>query len=648
MRAAENTFANILGRFFARLPGVVTLATRARSARGFYPTDLACRDSPLRKLFSRLLLVALVGVLIFAIVWFIGGPGESGAVVRFGTSIDPNELNHEAFRVDQTVRLAVHAVGSFEGRDALAVYGWIVDRATGAVVWQMLPENAQSERGTLATVDDTLAFEPGLYDAWFTSYGDPHAPVEGNDKGLFERLGSLISPDGRLWHGDAERWRFQLRYAEEIAADVVHGVEGADGRPDKNLPASDGLVWTSGPARNRADLSYLFEVSDAVELRLQGAGEVVRGEMLDGAVITRVFDGEVVWDMANAPLTWAGGSRKNQQVDATITLPRGFYKASYSTDQSHAYDSWTGNPPLNPVRWGLTITVADQAMRARISPFDPWNGRLPRIASFSCVGEDELLENTFTLSDTTAVMISAVGEVIGSSAYDYAVLLRQRPNTIGTEEVWSMENAATGPAGGADKNRLAEAVLSLVPGTYVLSYRTDGSHDCSEFNGDPPDNPDRWGATLFAIDPDFDPNSVTRPDPDSPEISPLGTDSLGAPMGEVLVRFDRVRNDEHRRASFMLDESTTVRIYALGEILPSGAYDYGWIEDANGESIWSMNRENTSTAGGSAKNRVFDGSLTLPAGRFTVHYTTDDSHAYGDFNQPPNDPSSWGIVIYRQ
>ena len=259
-----------------------------------------------------------------------------------------------------------------------------------------------------------------------------------------------------------------------------------------------------------------------------------------------------------------------------------------------------------------------------------------------------MLEDTFTLRDTTVVMISSVGEVIGSTSYDYAVLLRQPQNTIGTEEVWSMEDAETRHAGGTDKNRLAEAIFTLEPGTYVLSYRTDGSHDCSEFNGDPPDNPDRWGATLFAFDPDFDVSTVTRQSSRPDDIGHVGIDSTGAPSGEVLVRFKRIRNNEHRRATFELDEPSSIRIYALGEILPSGSYDYAWIEDANGEAIWTMSRENTTLAGGSAKNRLFDGSLALEPGRYTVHYITDGSHAYGDFHQPPNDPASWGVVIYRQ
>ncbi len=619
---------------------------RLRKDPAYHPIKSAPSHT-LRNFFSRFLLIALVGVLIFALVKYMGGFGDSDGPVSFGTSLDPNELHTNAFQVDSRVRLAVHAVGSFEGDD-LAAYGWIVDRATGDVVWQMLPENATPGRGTLATVDDTLSFEPGIYDAWFTSYGDPLQEAIDSGNGIIDRLGSLISRDGRIWHGDAERWRFSLSYAEPEASEVVHGLHGSDTRPDKNITLPEGLIWTSGAARNNAEHMYVFEVSAPIDVRLQATGELVDGELLDGAQISRIFDNEAIWDMANSPMIWAGGSIKNQRVDTTVTLSRGFYKASFTTDRSHAYDDWTGNPPLNPVSWGFTMSAADSTVGNRIAEFDPWSGRLPRIASFSCVGEDELLEDTFTLPDTTAVMISSVGEVIGSSSYDYGVLLRQPPNTVGTEEVWSMERVETRHAGGTDKNRLAEAILTLTPGTYTLSYRTDGSHNCGDFNSDPPDNPDRWGITLFAFDPDFDLGAVTRQDSPPDDIEHIGTDSLGAPSGEVLVRFKRVGNDEHRRATFLLQDSGRIRIYALGEILPSGAYDYAWIEDSGGERIWEMTRENTTRAGGTAKNRLFNGSVPLSAGRYTVHYVTDGSHAYGDFGQPPNDPASWGIVIYRE
>jgi len=63
--------------------------------------------------------------------------------------------------------------------------------------------------------------------------------------------------------------------------------------------------------------------------------------------------------------------------------------------------------------------------------------------------------------------------------------------------------------------------------------------------------------------------------------------------------------------------------------------------------VWEMTAENTTFAGGAAKNCRYDGAIDLPAGDYIVHYRTDDSHAYGDWNAaPPFDKNAWGITLY--
>ncbi len=76
-------------------------------------------------------------------------------------------------------------------------------------------------------------------------------------------------------------------------------------------------------------------------------------------------------------------------------------------------------------------------------------------------------------------------------------------------------------------------------------------------------------------------------------------------------------------------------------------YDYGWIEDAStGKVVWEMTYRMTEHAGGARKNRVYDGMIVLPAGKYTVFYETDGSHAFNDWNDdPPDDPTSWGITV---
>lgn len=207
-----------------------------------------------------------------------------------------------------------------------------------------------------------------------------------------------------------------------------------------------------------------------------------------------------------------------------------------------------------------------------------------------------------------------------------------------------MSRENTQHAGGASKNRSASAVLTLEPGTYILRYRSDGSHDCSDFNSSPPPVPERWGATLFALDPDFDLASVERPDPRT-----RNRERRETVEGQTLANLTRLGNNVRVTASFRLDEAATVRLYALGEIVPSDAYDYGWITDEDGTEVWRMTRENTRLAGGAKQNRVFDGTLRLDAGTYTVHFETDGSHAFGDFSQPPpNDPEAWGIRVWQE
>jgi len=40
--------------------------------------------------------------------------------------------------------------------------------------------------------------------------------------------------------------------------------------------------------------------------------------------------------------------------------------------------------------------------------------------------------------------------------------------------------------------------------------------------------------------------------------------------------------------------------------------------------------------------------ITLPAGDYVLRYRSDGSHSYNDWNSdPPDDPESWGIAVFR-
>jgi hypothetical protein len=78
-------------------------------------------------------------------------------------------------------------------------------------------------------------------------------------------------------------------------------------------------------------------------------------------------------------------------------------------------------------------------------------------------------------------------------------------------------------------------------------------------------------------------------------------------------------------------------------------YDYGWIEEAaSGRIVWEMTYRMTDAAGGAKKNRLFQGTLVLDPGKYAVHYRTDGSHSFNDWNAaPPADPEGWGIQVSR-
>ena len=200
------------------------------------------------------------------------------------------------------------------------------------------------------------------------------------------------------------------------------------------------------------------------------------------------------------------------------------------------------------------------------------------------------------------------------------------------ETVWDMREVRTEHAGGAQKNRLFDGIVTLDAGDYIAYYLTDDSHAYRDWNAAQPVGGEYWGLTLLAEGgADRVPTYAERENP------------------SALAQITRVRGGERERQHFTLDQRTEVRIYALGEGDPDEMYDYGWIEDARtGRAVWEMTYRTTERAGGAKKNRRAELTLTLPAGDYELRYRTDDSHAFGDWNAtPPDDPLHWGISVFR-
>jgi hypothetical protein len=227
------------------------------------------------------------------------------------------------------------------------------------------------------------------------------------------------------------------------------------------------------------------------------------------------------------------------------------------------------------------------------------------------------------------VRIYAIGEGRDHEMFDYGWIVNAKTR----RKIWTMDYGETEHAGGDNKNRLVSTVIHLDKGSYVVYFVTDGSHSYRDWNAAPPFDPERWGISLNAVSPGFSPSDVSEYKEEED--------------ASVLVRIVEVRDHERRRESFTLSRESTIRIYALGEGRDGEMFDYAWIENANtGRVVWEMTYRKTEHGGGAHKNRLFDDTITLPTGKYTVFYETDDSHSFNDWNEdPPDDPTSWGVTV---
>jgi hypothetical protein len=246
------------------------------------------------------------------------------------------------------------------------------------------------------------------------------------------------------------------------------------------------------------------------------------------------------------------------------------------------------------------------------------------------VGNEETRQTGFSLRRSVPLRVHALGEGTSGQMHDYAWI----SNAHTFEPVWMMDYHDTGHAGGADKNRVADHVVTLPEGDYVLHYTTDDSHAAHSWNSIPPRQPDRWGVSLSTVNA-RDARHVTDFDP--------------ASVGNVFVRLVGAGDDAHMRGQFEVTREANVRIHAIGEGTGGEMHDYAWIEDANDRRIvWQMNYTGTHHAGGAEKNRMVNEIVRLPAGRYVAYYVTDGSHSFEGWNSDaPRDPTNYGVTILR-
>jgi hypothetical protein len=264
------------------------------------------------------------------------------------------------------------------------------------------------------------------------------------------------------------------------------------------------------------------------------------------------------------------------------------------------------------------------------SNFTPQGGFADALIQFTGVGDSRYLQQGFKLDRPTKLRIYGLSEY--PSGYktpaDYGWII----NAETRGKVWEMDRWNTDPAGGGRKNRMVDEEVSLEKGDYIAIYVTDDSHSFDKFNVMPPHDPLNWGMAILA---------TSKTDKSAFHLyEPPG-------RGEPLISMTRIGDDESIWQAFGLDKEMEIHIVCLGEWAGEFA-DYGWITNGStGRTVWEITYRNTEHAGGAEKNRIFDGTITLPKGSYIAHYATDGSHSYRDWNDtPPYEAEMWGLSIF--
>ena len=119
------------------------------------------------------------------------------------------------------------------------------------------------------------------------------------------------------------------------------------------------------------------------------------------------------------------------------------------------------------------------------------------------------------------------------------------------------------------------------------------------------------------------------------------------PIASIL----KVGEQKLLESEFEISDSSKALIVGVGEGQTDleKMFDYGWLEDADKNIVWSMLKySNSFHFQGGMKNRIMVQTLQLKKGKYKLKFQTDVGHSYGNFNVlAPKDSALYGIQIIR-
>jgi len=350
----------------------------------------------------------------------------------------------------------------------------------------------------------------------------------------------------------------------------------------------------------------------------------------------------VVWELSAA--TTARGRQGTRTFSGTVHLPAGRYEAFYAsfppvtwaregeTGTRQRFADWLNNTSFDQFR--LTIQGTGQALGGTEAERARRNLEAGTVIALRGDGHDRNIQTGFILDRPTEIEVYSAGEAREDTEFDGGWII----NADTRQPIWRLSWRDSAPAGGAVKNRMARLRKTLPAGRYAALYATDDSHDPSEWNAAPPRDPYAWGLFVRVV---------------AAEAAPAAIKTFvyeHVPASAVVAAITKVGDDENTSKRFSVTAASSIRVYAIGEGSNGRMFDYGWIENAaTGQRVWEMKYGDTESAGGDAKNRLFDRAIRLEKGDYVLHYVSDDSHSYDHWNaSAPRDTAHWGITILNR
>jgi hypothetical protein len=581
----------------------------------------------------KLVIWALIAAVVFCLAFVLGATAVKAGdrIVDFRDM--KRGLTCGGFEISsrQKVNIDGLGLGSAKGTEFYA-YGWVIDAADRSLVWSMNEDCSDPTKVSdgLYECEADITLSPGRYEVYYY-VADPDVFIPGGSDISINDLGDLIDVLGeaiRLSKYDKKSFN------DEDIAELSFTVN-TDGPATAFVPAfhppAGEIAEFNVPGKNEF-LHKGFTLTRETDLSIYAIGEYSESYDLfvDGGWIVNADTHKKAWSMDKWNTEWAEGARKNRLFKDDITLPAGNYIAYYVTDDSHDPKTWNSAPPADPLNYGMVVSVTHPDDIKNVLPFDEKINETP-IVTITGVGNSAFEKQAFTLVKPAKVHILALGEknYTGGDLADYGWIM----NADNAEKVWVMTGDNTDFAGGAAKNCRFDGLIDLPAGDYIVYYRTDDSHAFGSWNAARPFDYRDYGISLFGVGKGFSSADFKLRD-------------NFAPTGNILVNLTGLGDDEDVEQDFTLSKPTEIKITALGEGKDRTMYDYGWIDDERGHTVWEMTYSKTRNAGGASKNRMTIDTITLPKGDYTAHFITDDSHSYAGFNaSPPDDPERWGIMI---